>query len=459
MGNQVDNRLLVLETLVDVEKENIYVKDALGKLLYQQQFLAKQERAFITRLIEGVCEYRIKLDYIINAFSKTPTNKCKPVIRCILRMAVYQMLYMDNVPNEVACDEAVKLAKKKGFQNLSGFVNGVLRNIARNLDSVEYPSKSQDITKYFSVMYSMPEWLVDELIGWYGVETTEQILEASVSASPLTIRFFSKRMDQESFIKLLQEKDITVEPGLYVDQALRLSHYNHVKKIPGFKEGDFFVQDESSMLLGVVGAIQSEVAKTSSDTPFTVLDLCAAPGGKSTMFAQLLGDKGIVEARDISEKKIDLIRENIERLHLNNIHVRVQDACELDEDMIGQADMVIADLPCSGLGILAKKNDIKYHVTKEQLQELIDLQRTMLDNAAVYVKPGGVLLYSTCTIHPGENIDNAKWFLSQHDFEAESIKTLLPTKLHSYLVEDYALQLIQKGTMHDGFFISKFRRK
>jgi 16S rRNA (cytosine967-C5)-methyltransferase len=453
MAEKENIRLLILYTLLEVEKKNIYVKDALDKLLFQKQFLSKQDRAFITRMVEGVTEYQVRLDYVINCFSKTKVNKCKPLIRCVLRMGVYQMLYMDSVPNETACDECVKLAKKKGFQNLSGFVNGVLRNIARNIENIPYPERDKDLLQYLSVEYSMPLWLVEQILAWYGEETTEKMLKASVATPKLTIRVNTERTTKEHLKEKLCEQQIVVEEGSYVEDALRLENINYVKRLPGFKEGEFFVQDESSMLLYQVAGLDEHAEN------IRILDLCAAPGGKCTHFATKLKDNAFIEARDLTRKKTDFIDENIERLSLSNVKTVVWDGEILDEEKRQWAGLVIADLPCSGLGIIGKKNDIKYHIRREQLSELAALQRSILKNAAEYVKPGGILLYSTCTINPTENVENAKWFLEHFDFEGEDMENLLPEALRDSMPAPYMLQLLPGIHECDGFFIAKFRKR
>lgn len=462
MAERENTRLLALEVLVDVEKKNIFVKDALNTLLFQKQFLSKQDRAFISRLVEGVTEYQVRLDYVINQVSKTPVNKCKPLIRCVLRMAVYQILYMNSVPAEVACDEAVKLAKKKGFRNLAGFVNGVLRNVVRQKDDIVFPSKEQDYEMYLSITYSMPLWIVKRMIAWYGAQLVEQMLDSFLEEDNLTIRINTSRISKIQLIQKLEEKDIHVEPGHYLEEALHLKNINYVNRIPGYKEGEFFVQDESSMLLYHIADPKSELAHkkhSGEEMILRVLDLCAAPGGKTTHFSQMLGEQVVIEARDLSQKKVDLINENIERLGLYNVETVVWDALIPDSSKIGWADIVIADLPCSGFGILSKKNDIKYHITKEQLLELSNLQKTILTNAASYVKPGGLLLYSTCTINPEENVENARWFLEHSDFEMVDLSGELPDALVDCAIEKGMLQLIPGQVQCDGFFISKFRKK
>ncbi len=456
MAERENTRLLALEVLVEVEKKNIFVKEALNKLLFQKQFASKQDRAFISRLVEGVTEHQVKLDYVINQVSKTPVNKCKPLIRCLLRMTVYQILYMDSVPAEAACDEAVKLAKKKGFRNLTGFVNGVLRNVVRQKNELTFPTKEENLPLFLSVTYSMPLWIVEQMISWYGEELTETMLATFLNEDDLTIRTNESQVTKEELFKKLEENDIHVSEGYYLEEALHLKNINYVGRIPGFKQGEFFIQDESSMLLYHMAKAEEELANQADS--LKVLDLCAAPGGKTTHFAQKLGNQVFIEARDLSQKKVDLINENIERLGLQNVETVVWDALIPDHDKKEWADIVIADLPCSGFGIVSKKNDIKYHITKEQLLELSNLQKTILTNAASYVKPGGVLLYSTCTINPEENRDNAVWFLDHFNFSKEDITDVVPEKLKDSMLDNYMLQLLPGVVECDGFFIAKFRK-
>jgi 16S rRNA (cytosine967-C5)-methyltransferase len=457
MNNHENVRELALDVLLETEKNNIFVKDALNKQLFAKQFLPKTDRAFLSRLVEGVTEYQIKLDYIIDSYSKVKAKKCKPVIRTVLRMGIYQMLFMDGVPDQAACNEAVKLVRKRGLSSLAGFVNGVLRNIGRNKEDIIYPDKNKDKIKYYSVMYSVPEWIVKKYISWFGEDKAEKILSSYLYSPELTIRVNDSITTAQELEKKLADANVTVAKGSYCEDALKLTGVNYVKRLPGFAEGEFFIQDESSMLLYSLSGAK-EMLENKKE-PLHVLDLCAAPGGKCTHFAQKLLGNAIIDARDISERKTDKIKENIERLKLSNIEVSVSDALVPDESRREWADIVIADLPCSGLGIIGKKNDIKYHVTKQKVLELVNLQRNILSNAAEYVKPGGVLLYSTCTINPAENRDNSEWFLSHFPYEGCSIKESVPDELQDQMDNEYSLQMLPGIAKCDGFYIAKFIKK
>lgn len=403
----MDSRDIVLSILLDIETKNTFSNIALSKALSKNQFEDKAIRAFTTRLAEGVVEKKITLDYVINQFSKTKINKCKPLIRCLLRMGTYQILYMDGVPDSAACNEAVKLAKKHGFSSLSGFVNGVLRNISRNKDNIPEPQGDKTSTQYLSIKYSIPMWLCEKIKEDYP-EKYIKILEGSFWDRDTSIRVNTNKISRDELKKLIEEAGIEVSYGYYDDKALLLSNYDFIKKIPGYRQGYFSVQDESSMC-----AIRAAGIKKGD----VVMDVCAAPGGKTTCAAEYLMGEGKVYSMDISVDKLELIEENAKRLGLDNIKITAHDATipltDADID-VKIADVVIADLPCSGLGIIGRKNDIKYRVSPEQINELVELQRKILDVVNAYVAPGGVLVYSTCTINPQENQNNLKWFLDRH---------------------------------------------
>ena len=439
MTDTVNARELVLGILMEVTREGGYSHMVLRSVLEKYQYLEKQERAFITRVSEGTIQHMIELDYIINQFSKVKVNKMKPVIRNILRMSVYQMKYMDSVPDSAACNEAVKLARKKGFSSLSGFVNGVLRNISRNLDGISYPDEEKNPMEALSVRYSMPEWIVEDWIENYGSKQTKAVLEAFLQETPLTIRTNLLKITPKELRKRLEAEGVTVQsidekkyPGLAY--AFAISGFDYLNALPSFQEGLFYVQDISSMMV-------AELAEPKEGS--YVIDVCAAPGGKSIHLAEKMKGTGMVEARDLTEYKVAMIEENIARHKLSNVRAVCQDATVFSEDSVETADVLIADLPCSGLGILRKKTDIKYKMSRKQQEELVQLQRQILDTVWQYVKKGGTLIYSTCTIHCGENEENVRWFVENHpEFTMQEMKQIFPEK-----------------NLGDGFFIAKFIRK
>lgn len=419
MQASVNERELVLDMLLQITRDGEYSHIVIKNVLDKYQYLDKRERAFITRVVNGTLERMIEIDYIINLFSKVKVNKMKPLIRTILRSSVYQMKYMDSVPDSAICNEAVKLAGKRGFVNLKGFVNGVLRNISRNLDKINYPDE-KDKVSYLSVKYSLPEWLVKQWLNVYDEETVKTIGSAFLEEKPLTVRFNERKIKKEDLVGILKKEGVTVGEVPEIPCALYLSGYDHLSALPSFCEGLYQVQDLSSMQVALWSGVKE------GDQ---VLDVCAAPGGKSIHIAELLNGTGHVEARDLTEYKVDLLRDNIERSGLTNIEAVCQDATVYDPDKKKSADIVIADIPCSGLGVLGKKPDLRYKMNEKTEADLVELQRKILSVVKDYVKPDGKLLYSTCTIHREENEGNVEWFLKEYpEFELVKDKQMIPGK-------------------------------
>ncbi len=454
MTKSVNERELVLGILLEVTENRQYSHLVLRDVLNKYQYLDKKERAFITCAAEGTLEHMIEIDYILDQFSKVKVKKMKPVIRNILRSAVYQMKYMDTVPDSAACNEAVKLAVKKGFGSLRGFVNGVLRNVARNLEQVVYP---QNPVQNLSVRYSMPVWILELWLKSYSIETVELMLEQFQRETPLTVRckvaeVQTKGKNSVSELKkCLAEEGVRAEQHPYLPYALCISGFDYLAGLDSFQKGLFSVQDISSMLV-------CEIADPKEGDK--VIDVCAAPGGKSLHIAEKLNGSGHVEARDLTPYKVGLIQENIERTGLNNITAVCQDAVKYDENSAENADIVIADLPCSGLGVLGKKTDLKYKATEEGCEQLSELQREILSVVHKYVKPDGTLVYSTCTINPAENMENVHWFLQEYpQFELSDIHDRLCGELQKDVMEDGCLQLLPGVHQSDGFFIACFRKK
>ncbi len=452
MGKAIGERELVLGILMEVTEHGQYSHHALRDVLGKYQYLDKKERAFITRVAEGTLEHMIELDYILNWFSKIKVQKMKPVIRNILRSAVYQLKYMDTVPDSAVCNEAVKLAVKKGFAGLRGFVNGVLRNVARNLDEVRYP---QEPVEKLSVQYSMPIWILNLWLSEYGLQTVEAMLTDFQKEKPLMIRSRldkeNIRQEAESLQKYLVTEGVQIAAHPYLPYAFSISHYDYLGDLESFREGRFSVQDVSSMLVCEVAAPQPEDV---------VFDVCAAPGGKALQMAEKLKGTGHVEARDLTEYKVGLIQESMDRARLTNMRAVQMDARRMDAASVEKADIVIADLPCSGLGVLGKKTDLKYKITEEGIESLVKLQREILSVVNAYVKPGGTLVYSTCTVNPAENMDNVHWFLEHYpEFSLQDIRDRLCKELQYDVQEKGCLQLIPGIHKSDGFFLACFRKE
>ena len=355
-SDNVNTRNLVVDILLAVTRDGAFSHIAIRDVLDKYRYLPKQDRAFITRLSQGTIERMIELDAIINQFSKTKVKKMKPVIAAILRSGVYQLKYMDSVPDSAACNEAVKLTVKRGFGGLKGFVNGVMRTIARNMDQIRYPDAEKEPVRYLSVKYSIPEWLVQRFTEQYGAEACERSLAAYLMPHPTSVQVDTDRSSVEEIIASLEQQGITVRRNEQVERALFLSGYEALDEIEEFENGLLYVQDTASML-----AVELAAPKQGDH----VIDVCAAPGGKSVYAARMIGEQGHVEARDLTEYKVEMIEENIDRCRLSNMTAKVWDARVFDEAAREKADVVIADLPCSGLGVIGTKTDIKYNASEE----------------------------------------------------------------------------------------------
>ena len=410
--------------LLAIDRDGQYSHLVLRDVLDKYQYLSKQERAFLTRLTEGTVERMLTLDYVIDQFSKTKVKKMKPLIRELMRLSVYQIMYMDGVPDAAVCNEAVKLARKRGFSGLSGFVNGVLRSVARGWKGVTFQNES--------VRYSVPEWIID---GWnadYGRDVTEKMLEAFMQPAKITVRTNTQKCTPEELKDRLSQEGVTVEAIEGISYAFALSGFDYLAGLGSFQDGWFYVQDISSMTV----AHAADPKKGDY-----IIDVCAAPGGKSSHLAELLAGSGMVEARDLTEYKVGLIEENILRHDLHNMKAVQQDATLFDEASVEKADILICDLPCSGLGVIGRKSDIRYKMTAEKAHDLAALQQKMLDTVWPYVKRGGKLIYSTCTIHKEENEDNVAAFLQKHpQFTLVEQRQIFP----------------MEGS--DGFFVAKMIR-
>lgn len=434
-------REIVLDILLEVLEKDRFVHDVLGEALAKYQYLEKADRAFITRLSEGTVERRLTVDAVLKGCLKGELEKQRPVLRTILRMSVYQLLWMDRVPDRAVCDEAVKLAKSRGLNGLSGLVNGVLRNVARGKQEISFTD--------LSLRYSMPQELVDMWSREYPKEAVEGILQAFLADAPTTVRCNQSRASMEKIQKSLQGQGVKVSVSPVFDQVLLLSGYDYLERLEAFREGWIQVQDAASALV-------TEAADPQPGDQ--VLDICGAPGGKGLHMADKLKDTGLVIVRDLTEEKAERIRENIARTGLSNIRSEVWDALEFDERWEGQADIVIADLPCSGLGVIGKKPDIKYRVTEERICSLAELQKQILTVASRYVKPGGKLIYSTCTISRRENEAQREWFLENFPFVPGKLKLPEKTVIDEQTVKMGYVQLLPGRYPCDGFFIAVFQK-
>lgn len=450
----VNEREVVLDMLLSLREGKLshtILKDTLDSYLY----LDKSSRGFITRLYEGTIEKRLYLDYIIDGYSKTPVKKMKPIIMLLLEISVYQLFFMDRVPDSAAINEAVKLAKKRGLTGLSGFVNGVLRNIARNKESIVLPDKNKDIITYLEIKYSTPKAVVEHFINDYGSEKAEEILAAFEEKRPLTAR--ATKGDREELIKKLEGEGLSISTDTIFPESVRILELDSLGFLESFEAGDFVIQDESSQFIGKIVSFPKGAR---------VLDLCAAPGGKSLLFAEMEEVEEIISC-DITESKTELIEDNVRRIGADKIRTRVNDASLYNPDFLDGFDLVICDLPCSGLGVMGRKRDIKYNVSRDKIRELAILQKKILENAVRYVKKGGRLIYSTCTMTKAENEENFTFISEFKGFSAVDFSDKIRGYVDRYKGGERLVNEAKKGFIRlfpgelgtDGFFISEFMRE
>ncbi len=425
------------DILTKIEKENSYLQLVLKDELEQFQ---KQDKGFITEVVYGTIKYKITLDYIINLVSKIPVKKMKPFVRNLIRLSAYQLLFLDKVPASAAINEAVKIIKRRKMSNLSGFVNGVLREIDRRKDSEWYPKDEQ---LYLSVKYSMPEWIIILWQDMFGNDKTLEICKSLNKRASVCIRINTNKTTKAELRKELEEQGIKCIDGKLVENCLHLEGANSIGNIPSFLEGKWTVQDESAILVSEILAPQEGDC---------ILDMCAAPGGKSTHMAQLINNNGCIISADIYEHKLELIKKNAIRLGANCISTQFLDGTVFEATLTEKFDKILADVPCSGLGIIKRKPDIRYNKSLDDIIEINKIQKKIVANAVKYLKPNGILVYSTCTLTNIENQDMLTYITTELGLKPDIIK------LDTIKTDGCSVQILPDMADSDGFFIARFRK-
>ena len=398
--------------LCKIEKDGAYSNRAVLDELYGME---PRDKALANELIMGVLRNKIYIDFVIQTYSKIKLKKLSVWVLTILRCGVYQLTKMDKIPPSAACNESVKLASRYAHKAARGYVNGVLRTVARNIESLPEPGGTS--AEKMSVIYSCPLWLTEKLIAQFGEAVCESILIDSLEPHPAMLRANILKTDAEELSGLLLKENIIASPDDEVQQCLRVGGAIDINTSKLYKDGYYTLQNINSMRAALILEPQSGE---------TVIDVCAAPGGKTTHIAELMGNKGRVIAFDIHKHKLELIEKSARRLGIDCVEVRENNSEKTVEGLIGKADRVLADVPCSGIGVIHKKPDIKFNRCEEDIAVLCGIQRNILNSAAEYVRPGGVLVYSTCTILKDENSGQIERFLKEHnDFEREFEKLYL----------------------------------
>ncbi len=425
-------RYIAYEVLTKVLNEKTYLNIELKNSLSGE--LKPEDKRFITALVNTVIENLYRIDYCIDFFVQS--KRLHGSIRNILRLGVCQIMFLESVPNSAAVNESVKLTKTIGKQALKGFVNGTLRNVAKNLGSIKYPNT---IEEFLHVFYSYPMWLVKKYIADYGAIFTEEMLSYKGNNSLTCIRQ-NTNISKEVYTEF--------EKGKYLSDAYYIKNASGIEKMPKFISGEITVQGEASMMCVCAANVQKNSV---------ILDVCAAPGGKSAYMAQIAVD-GKVTALDIHPHRVELTKQTFERLKITNATANTEDATVYNKAYEQVFDIVLADVPCSALGLLYRKPDVKLFKEEKGIADIINIQRKILANCANYVKKGGILLYSTCTINKNENNENVAWFLEENkNFELEDISNYLPEGI-LHRVREKTLQLYPNLDKIDGFYMARLRR-
>lgn len=441
----MDNaRKIVIEVLNDVFFNKAYSNIALNKTL-KNSHLNANDRALATEILYGTIKYKYTIDIILKHFIKIDFKKVDKYILNVLRISVYQIKYLDKIPDFAVVNEAVELAKKYVSLKSSKFVNGVLRNYLRNKEDNFCTAKDKVLKLSFK--HSFEPWMVRFFMKQYGNEEIESILEGLNNVPSVTVRVNSLKASYDDVWNKLEELSYEIEEGSVCPEAIKIKRGSSIENNPLFLEGYFTVQDESAMITAACLDIEEGM---------TVMDLCSAPGGKATHAGELLNNTGRVLAFDIYENKLNLISQNAKRLGINNITCSVMDASKYNEKYSNVADRIIVDAPCSGLGIIKKKPEIKWTKNINDLQSLALIQQNILKNAAKYLKKDGILLYSTCTLNKEENEIIVREFVKGNpNFKVEN---LYFGKVDNFHYSEYGLTIFPNEHM-DGFFMCKLKKQ
>ncbi|KGK90473.1 16S rRNA methyltransferase [Desulfosporosinus sp. HMP52] len=443
-------RGMAVNLLTRVEVEGAYANLLLQKNI--SRLTDSRDRQFVTLLVNGVLKHRLTLDYALRKHLSKPMSSLPHEVRAILRIGAFQILYMDKVPPAAAINESVELAKN--YPKFPGLVNVVLRKVMEKGWDIPWPDLKREPARYLSVRYSHPEWLIQRWLKRWGAEETEALCKVNNEPAQTWIRTNTLKISREALKERLISEGISVELGLLVPESLKIQDFGALEQLASFQEGLFTVQDESSQLVAHV--VDPKPGQS-------VLDTCSAPGGKSTHLAQLMQNKGEIQAFDIHNHKLELIGQLATKLGITIIQPQFGDARDLPGIRLESQDRVLVDVPCSGLGVLRRRADLRWQKEEQGLQELPSLQFAILERAASCVKEGGTLVYSTCTIEPEENFELVKKFRTAHpEFEPVNLVEDLPFRLE----EKRDIQQASKGMLQlmphrhgtDGFFLAKFRR-
>lgn len=437
-------RGLAVKILNRIDRTDAYLDKLLDTEIKQSDF-SGVDKALLFELVHGVMRMLNRIDWVLNGFYKGQFSKAIPNIKNSLRVALYQILFLEKIPDYAAVNEAVEFIKKAQGQKAADLTNAILRNIIRSKDSIRYPDRNEDIIAYFSVYYSHPVWLVKRWLNRYGEEFTEQLLIANNNKPNLNLRVNTLVTNKEELKSLLDKVELKYKEGLYLDDFIRMANLSNIADWEYFSKGYFSIQDESTGVpVNLLGVNPGD----------RVLDLCAAPGGKTAYIAAKMENKGEIVALDKYESRIKILQKNLGRLKVENVKFIETDALEYESTEL--FDKILLDAPCSGLGTLTKKPDLKWKRELLDLKKLTELQYKLLEKGGKLLKPGGYIVYSTCTIEPDENSEIVTKFLFENPgFVLESAKSIIDDKL---VTEEGFVQAFPNIHGIDGSFSAKIKR-
>jgi len=439
-----NSRLVAIIVIEKVLNENAYSNIVLGLELNKSE-LSDKDKSLVTEIVYGTLKYKYTIDKILCNYIKKGIDKLDSFVLNILRISVYQIRFLDKVPSFAVVNEAVNLTKKKSNIGASKLVNGVLRNYLRDSTAKYY--NEQDNIERLCFEYSFTKALVKLFIRQYGPESAEEILKGLNYKPDVTVRVNTLKLTYKEIWEKLIENGYNIEEGYVCSEAIRIIKGKNIENNPLFNEGNITVQDESAMLTANSMDLEPNLK---------VLDLCSAPGGKTTHIAELMGNTGHISAYDLHKNKLSLIKQNLIRIGITNTTCDVRDATIYDPNLFECADRVLIDVPCSGLGIIRKKPEIKWSKHIKDIKSIIETQRQIMENASKYLKKGGVLVYSTCTLNKEENEGNIAWFIESHaEFKIEPV---FYGKLDNINYSDKGYVTIFPNEYMDGFFITKIKK-
>ena len=442
-------RKLATEILRKVDTRKAYADILLDHAL-RDGTLPVRDRSLLTEIVYGTLRWRSRLDAYLKPLTRRLLEDTSPFIRNLLRLTVYQLVFLNKIPDYAAVNEAVELAKARAGGRAGGFVNGILRNFLREEKQLAKPDLKSSPIYAFAEYWSHPEWLVQKWLDYFGSDEIEALLQANNDEAPLVLRANRCKGKRETLLKLLRSENVEASPAPWAPEGIIIQSRLPVDQLPGFDEGWFQVQGEASQL--VTRLLDPKPGER-------ILDACAAPGGKTTHIAELMEDIGEVIATDISERGLKRVRDNAERLGMKSIRTfRVDFSHGLPDSLNLAYDRILADAPCSGLGTLRSHPEIKWNRSESDIERLSRLQKKIMARAASYLKPGGVLVYSTCTLTEDENEKVAEDFLEQHkEFVLEDAAGYLPEQAKHLVRGSYFLALPHRHNT-DGFFAARMRK-